>query len=142
MNLLLDLRDRLDLTCFFIAHDLSVVRYVSTRVGVMYLGRLVEVAPRREIFARPRHPYTQGLLRAAPRPDPRFRSAAVAIRGEPPSPLAPPPGCHFHPRCPMATEICRTSRPRSRTVGAGHLVACHHHELAAEEWTAHGRALA
>jgi oligopeptide/dipeptide ABC transporter ATP-binding protein len=138
MNLLLDLRDRLDLTLFFIAHDLSVVQYLSTRVGVMYLGRLVEVAPRRELFTRPRHPYTQGLLRAAPRPDPRRRSAAVAILGEPPSPMAPPPGCHFHPRCPMATDVCRTSRPALTTIQTGHLVACHHHEAAADRWTGAG----
>ncbi len=138
MNLLLDLRDRLDLTLFFIAHDLSVVQYLSTRVGVMYLGRLVEVAPRREIFTRPSHPYTQGLLRAAPRPDPRRRSAAVAILGEPPSPMAPPPGCHFHPRCPMATDICRTARPVLTSIQSGHLVACHHHESAAARWTGAG----
>lgn len=134
MNLLLDLRDRLDLTMFFIAHDLSVVQYLSTRVGVMYLGRLVEVAPRREIFTRPHHPYTQGLLRAAPRPDPSLRTAAVAILGEPPSPTAPPPGCHFHPRCPMASDICRKTRPPLVPASAGHLVACHHHELAADRW--------
>lgn len=134
MNLLLDLRERLDLTLFFIAHDLSVVRYLSTRVGVMYLGRIVEVGPRSDIFRLPRHPYTQGLLRAAPRPDPRHRSTAVAIRGEPPSPLAPPSGCHFHPRCPVATQVCRTTRPPLAAVQADHLVACHHHELAAERW--------
>jgi oligopeptide/dipeptide ABC transporter ATP-binding protein len=135
MNLLLDLRDQLDLTLFFIAHDLSVVQYLSTRVGVMYLGRLVEVAPRRDIFTRPHHPYTQGLLRAAPRADPSRRTAAVAIVGEPPSPTAPPAGCHFHPRCPMATDICRTTRPPLVTAGAGHVVACHHHEFAAQTWT-------
>jgi len=139
MNLLLDLRERLDLTMLFIAHDLSVVRYVSTRVGVMYLGRIVEVAPRREIFTRPRHPYTQGLLRAAPRPDPSYRSTAVAIRGEPPSPMAPPSGCHFHPRCPLATEICRATPPPLATIEADHLVACHHHDRAAEQWTAPDR---
>lgn len=135
MNLLLDLRDRLDLTLFFIAHDLSVVRYVSTNVGVMYLGRIVEVAPRREIFARPRHPYTQGLLRAAPRPDPRRRSDTVAISGELPSPLDPPPGCHFHTRCPIATDICRQTRPPLTDLGASHHVACHHHQLAADRWS-------
>jgi oligopeptide/dipeptide ABC transporter ATP-binding protein len=137
MNLLLDLRDRLDLTILFIAHDLSVVRYVSTRVGVMYLGRIVELASRREIFARPRHPYTQGLLRAAPRPDPARRSSAVAIAGEPPSALDPPPGCHFHTRCPLASDICRTQRPPLAAISTGHLVACHHHAAAAAAWSPH-----
>jgi oligopeptide transport system ATP-binding protein len=137
MNLLLDLRDRLDLTLFFIAHDLSVVQYVSTRVGVMYLGRIVEVAPRRALFTAPRHPYTQGLLRAAPRPDPGRRSTTVAIGGEPPSPLNPPPGCHFHTRCPLATDVCRVERPLLAGVGDGHIVACHHHATAAGQWTGH-----
>jgi oligopeptide/dipeptide ABC transporter ATP-binding protein len=121
----------------FIAHDLSVVRYVSTRVGVMYLGRIVEIAPRLDIFASPRHPYTQGLLRAAPRPDPTRRSSAVAIAGEPPSALNPPSGCHFHTRCPHATSLCREARPGLTNVSPNHLVACHHHEIAAERW--HGR---
>jgi oligopeptide/dipeptide ABC transporter ATP-binding protein len=135
MNLLLDLRDQLDLTILFIAHDLSVVRYVSTRVGVMYLGRIVEIAVRRDIFAAPRHPYTQGLLRAAPRPDPTRRSSAVAIAGEPPSALSPPSGCHFHTRCPLATAVCRESRPALAPVASEHLVACHHHDAAAARWS-------
>ena len=137
MNLLLDLRDRFDLTMLFIAHDLSVVRYVSTRVGVMYLGRIVEIAPRHDIFASPRHPYTQGLLRAAPRPDPASRSSAVAIAGEPPSALNPPSGCHFHTRCPLATPLCREARPPLTNVSRDHLVACHHHETAADRWSGH-----
>ena len=136
MNLLLDLRDRLDLTLFFIAHDLSVVQYLSTRVGVMYLGRLVEVAPRRDLFSAPRHPYTQGLLRAAPRPDPTRRSVAIAIAGEPPSPRDPPPGCHFHTRCPLASARCRTERPALAATDEEHLVACHHQDEAARQWTA------
>ncbi|MBM3523990.1 MAG: ABC transporter ATP-binding protein [Alphaproteobacteria bacterium] len=139
MNLLLDLRDRFDLTMLFIAHDLSVVRYVSTRVGVMYLGRIVELAPRRSIFATPRHPYTQGLLRAAPRPDPAARSSAVAIAGEPPSALSPPPGCHFHTRCPHATSLCREARPPLATVASDHHVACHHHEVAADRWSGYAQ---
>ncbi len=139
MNLLLDLRDRFDLTMLFIAHDLSVVRYVSTRVGVMYLGRIVEIASRRDIFASPRHPYTQGLLRAAPRPDPASRSSAVAIAGEPPSALSPPSGCHFHTRCPLATPLCREARPKLTNVSPDHLVACHHHETAADRWSGHGQ---
>jgi oligopeptide/dipeptide ABC transporter ATP-binding protein len=137
LNLLLDLRDRLDLTILLIAHDLSVVRYVSTRVGVMYLGRIVELAPCREIFVRPRHPYTQGLLRAAPRPDPARRSSAVAIAGEPPSALDPPAGCHFHTRCPLATDICRAERPPLAPIASGHHVACHHHAAALAAWSPH-----
>ena len=130
MNLLLDIRDRLGLTMLFITHNLSVVRYVSDRVGVMYLGRIVELAPTGRLFAAARHPYTQALLKAAPRADPDRPVTTVAITGEPPSPLRPPPGCHFHVRCPLATEICRVTAPPLAPVGGGHLVACHHHELA------------
>ncbi len=138
MNLLLELRDRLDLTMLFIAHDLGVVRYVSTRVLVMYLGRIVESAPRRDLFATPRHPYTQGLLRAAPRADPARRSTAVAVTGEPPSPLDPPPGCHFHTRCRIASALCRETRPPLAAASADHLVACHHQDLAAARWSGDG----
>jgi len=127
MNLLLDLRDRLGLTLLFIAHDLSVVRYLSDRVGVMYLGRIVETGSRDQIFGAARHPYTQALLRAAPRPDPGRRGGAAALVGEPPSPLDPPPGCHFHTRCPRATDICRRLVPPPETVATGHVVRCHHH---------------
>lgn len=135
MNLLLDLREKFDLTMLFIAHDLAVVRYVSTRVGVMYLGRIVEIGSRRSLFGAPRHPYTQGLLRAAPRPDPGRRSDAIAIAGEPPSALDPPPGCHFHTRCPIASERCRIERPALLPVAGDQSVACHHHETAAGRWT-------
>jgi len=135
MNLLLDLRARFDLTMLFIAHDLAVVRYVSTRVGVMYLGRIVEIGSRRTLFGAPRHPYTQGLLRAAPRPDPSRRSDTAAIGGEPPSPLDPPSGCHFHTRCPIATARCRSERPALTPVSGEQSVACHHHETAAGRWT-------
>ncbi len=130
MNLLLDLRDRLGLTLLFIAHDLSVVRYLSDRVGVMYLGRIVEVGTRAQIFEAPRHPYTQALLRAAPRPDPDRRTTDAAIKGEPPSPLDPPKGCHFHTRCPLATDICRNKAPPPEDIGGGHVVRCHHHASA------------
>jgi oligopeptide transport system ATP-binding protein len=130
MNLLLERRDRLGLTLLFIAHDLSVVRYLSDRVGVMYLGRIVETGSRDQLFGAARHPYTQALLRAAPRPDPGRRDGAAALAGEPPSPLAPPPGCHFHTRCPRATEICRSLAPPPETVAAGHVVRCHHHATA------------
>lgn len=134
MNLLLDLRDRLDLTMLFIAHDLSVVRYVSDRVAVMYLGRIVEYAKQADIFARPRHPYTQGLLRAAPRADPSQRPSAVAIVGEPPSALNPPSGCHFHTRCPIASDICRQTRPPLAAATPEHLVACHNADQAVANW--------
>ncbi len=130
MNLLLELRDRLGLTLLFIAHDLSVVRYLSDRVGVMYLGRIVESGTRDQIFGRARHPYTQALLRAAPRPDPARRGGAAALGGEPPSPLNPPPGCHFHTRCPRATDLCRVTAPPPEVVETGHVVRCHHHATA------------
>jgi len=130
MNLLLDLRDRLGLTLLFIAHDLSVVRYLSDRVGVMYLGRIVEIGTRDRIFAAPRHPYTQALLRAAPRPDPAHRGTEAALGGEPPSPLDPPKGCHFHTRCPRATALCRNIAPPPETVAPDHIVRCHHHDPA------------
>ena len=127
LNLLLDLRGRLGLTLLFIAHDLSVVRYLSDRVGVMYLGRIVESGTRDQMFGAARHPYTQALLRAAPRPDPSRKGSEAAVRGEPPSPLAPPPGCHFHTRCPLATDLCRSTAPAPETLAPGHVVRCHHH---------------
>jgi oligopeptide/dipeptide ABC transporter ATP-binding protein len=127
LNLLLDLRSRLGLTLLFIAHDLSVVRYLSDRVGVMYLGRIVESGTRDQMFGAARHPYTRALLRAAPRPDPSNKGDQAAVIGEPPSPLAPPPGCHFHTRCPLASDICRSKAPPPETVAPGHVVRCHHH---------------
>jgi oligopeptide/dipeptide ABC transporter ATP-binding protein len=130
LNLLKDLKAQLGLTMLFIAHDLSVVQYISTRVGVMYLGKIVEIAPRKQLFAHPRHPYTQGLLLAAPQPDPLHRTTRIAVEGEPPSPLHPPPGCRFHTRCPLASELCRVEEPVLQNLGGGHLVACHHHDQA------------
>ena len=135
MNLLLELRERLGLTLLFITHDLSVVRYVSTRVAVMYLGRIVEIAPTATLFREARHPYTQGLLLAAPNLDPEAGSATVAMRGEPPSPLRPPSGCAFHARCHLATGICRTSPPPLQYRSGSHGIACHHHEKAARSAT-------
>ncbi len=128
LNLLLELKERLGLTLLFIAHDLSVVQYISSRVGVMYLGKIVEVAPQRRLFSEPRHPYTQGLLLAAPQPDPDHQTTRVALEGEPPSPLNPPPGCRFHTRCYLATELCRTQEPTLEPIGDDHLVACHYHQ--------------
>ena len=127
LNLFIDLRRDLGLTCLFISHDLGVVRHVSDRVAIMYLGRVVEIGPTAEIFAAPRHPYTQALLESVPRLN-RNSSVDNAFRpiaGEIPSPLAPPPGCHFHPRCPHATEACRTTMPQLRHVDRNRSAACH-----------------
>ena len=124
LNLLKRLEQEEGLTTLFISHNLAVVRFVSATVGVMYLGRLVEVAPTEALFATPRHPYTQLLLDAIPRVGQGRRSAG-APAGDLPSPLAPPPGCSFHPRCPAAAEVCRREAPPLRTLGDGSAVACH-----------------
>jgi oligopeptide/dipeptide ABC transporter ATP-binding protein len=125
VNLLLELQQRLGLTVLFIAHDLRLVQHLSHRVAVMYLGRIVELAPTEALFATPRHPYTQALLRAAPSLDPEKRNLSDALTGELPSPLSPPPGCPFHPRCPRAIGICRTERPALAPLRDGRLAACH-----------------
>jgi peptide/nickel transport system ATP-binding protein len=128
INLLEDLQQKLGLTYLFIAHDLAVVRHISTKVAVMYLGRIVEQAPAEQLFSTPRHPYTQALLAAAPIPDPVIERARprTIIKGELPSPLNPPAGCVFHPRCPLATEDCKKGIPATRELAPGHLVACIH----------------
>ncbi len=127
INLLEDLQTRLNLSYLFIAHDLAVVRHISDRVAVMYLGRIAEVADRDELYANPKHPYTQALLDAAPIPDPRVERARAprALKGEIPSPLNPPSGCVFHTRCPIADEQCRREIPQVRQIGPRHIVACH-----------------
>jgi peptide/nickel transport system ATP-binding protein len=128
INLLEDLQQQLGLTYLFIAHDLAVVRHISTRVAVMYLGRIVEEAPADQLFASPKHPYTRALLAAAPIPDPaieRTRPRSI-IKGELPSPLNPPAGCVFHPRCPLATEECKKGVPATRELAPNHHVACIH----------------
>ncbi len=125
VNLLGDLQARLGLSYLFIAHDLAVVKHVATRVAVMYLGRIVETAARDELFARPLHPYTRALLAAIPRPDPAQKLARQVPGGDVPSPLDPPPGCHFHTRCPFAADRCRTEVPTLRQVAPAHLTACH-----------------
>jgi oligopeptide/dipeptide ABC transporter ATP-binding protein len=125
MNLLKDLQAQLGLTYLLIAHDLATVRYVATTVGVMYLGRLVEVTPAEELFTRPRHPYTQALLSAALPAHPDVKREEVLLRGEVPSPLDVPGGCRFHPRCPVAVPQCAEVDPPEREVGAGHRAACH-----------------
>ena len=128
INLLEDLQKKLGLTYLFIAHDLAVVRHISTRVAVMYLGRIVELADSAELFANPKHPYTQALLAAAPIPDPVIERARPRkiITGELPSPLNPPSGCVFHPRCPLATEDCKKAVPAQRELARDHMVACIH----------------
>jgi oligopeptide/dipeptide ABC transporter ATP-binding protein len=130
LNLLQDLRERLGLTMLFVAHDLRIIEHVSDRVAVMYLGRIVELAPRDEIYRNPRHPYTRALLSAVPVPDPRSRSSrtregTMVTGGDVPSPLRPPPGCAFHPRCPYAEDACRRVTPPLVVGRGGHAVACH-----------------
>jgi peptide/nickel transport system ATP-binding protein len=127
LNLFMQLRRDLGLTYLFISHDLGVVEHLSDRVVIMYLGRVVESAPTEEIFSRPNHPYTQALLKQVPRLDSR-KTQFKPIVGEIPSPLAPPPGCHFHPRCPHALPRCREQAPALREVAAAHLSACHLNE--------------
>lgn len=126
LNLLKDLQDELNLTYLFIAHDLSVVEHVSDDVAVMYVGKLVEQAPTRQLFARPRHPYTEALLSAIPRPDPdQPLPETGGVEGELPDPANPPPGCYFHPRCPYAQQICREQAPPLVEVAPGQIAACH-----------------
>jgi oligopeptide/dipeptide ABC transporter ATP-binding protein len=126
LNLLSDLQQKFGLAYIFISHDLSVVRHIADRVAVMYLGRIVETADVDTLFRSPRHPYTQALLSAVPRPVPGLKRQRVNLPGDPPSPLAPPSGCHLHPRCPLATELCRTTTPPLTAVAPSHRVACHH----------------
>jgi peptide/nickel transport system ATP-binding protein len=124
LNLFMQLREQLDLTYLFISHDLGVIQHLSDRVVVMYLGRVVETAPSEALFAEPNHPYTQALLEEVPRIDSRKRRFEP-IRGEIPSPIDPPPGCHFHPRCPFAVVRCRTEQPALKEIAPGRLSACH-----------------
>jgi oligopeptide transport system ATP-binding protein len=125
INLLRDLQARLALSYLFIAHDLAVVKHIADRVAVMYLGKIVELAPKAELFAAPRHPYTQALLSAIPVPEPAARRERIILQGDVPSPLAPPAGCRFHTRCPHAQERCRREEPALADDGSGHAAACH-----------------
>ncbi|CAG9609916.1 Oligopeptide transport ATP-binding protein OppF [Pseudoneobacillus rhizosphaerae] len=126
LNLLKKLQRELGLTYVFIAHGLPAVRHISDRIGVMYLGRMVELSDRDEIFEKPLHPYTQALLDSVPIPDPKLRKEHQLIEGEIPNPSNPPSGCHFHPRCPYATDRCRQEDPEYREIMPKHFVACHH----------------
>jgi peptide/nickel transport system ATP-binding protein len=128
LNLFMDLREQLNLTYLFISHDLGVVEHLSDRVVIMYLGRVVESAPAEEVFRRPNHPYTQTLLAEIPRLSSRHKTF-TAIQGEMPSPLHPPSGCHFHPRCPHAMPRCKTEAPTLRGIAVNHVSACHLNDL-------------
>jgi oligopeptide/dipeptide ABC transporter ATP-binding protein len=125
INLLMDLQAEFNLSYLFIAHDLAVVEHISQRVAVMYLGRIVEYADTKDLFTDARHPYTEALLSAVPVPNPRVKRIKKVLQGDVPSPVTPPPGCHFHTRCPYAEARCRVEVPQLKQVAPGHLVSCH-----------------
>lgn len=125
LNLMQDLQEQYGLTYMFISHDLSVVKFISDRVAVMYLGRVVELAPTQDLFAKPLHPYTQALMSAVPVPNPAQKKQRIVLTGDVPNPETPPTGCAFHPRCPYAMDRCRSEAPALRTLDTGHQVSCH-----------------
>ena len=125
LNLMRDLQKEFDLTYMFISHDLSVVKHLCDRIGVMYLGKMVELSPKKDLYLEPLHPYTQSLLSAVPIPNPKRKRERIVLQGDVPSPSNPPSGCTFHPRCPMAMEICRVVQPQFQQVKDGRFVACH-----------------
>ena len=128
LNLLQDLQTQFHLTYLFVAHDLSVVEHISDRVAVMYVGKLVEMAETEDLFLHPMHPYTEALLSAVPKPDPRFRSKRIVLEGDVADPANPPKGCYFNPRCRYAAEICRNEPPQLRELRPDHFVSCHRAE--------------
>ena len=129
VNLMSDLQDELGLALLFISHDLAIVEHLTHRVAVMYLGKIVEIADRRTLFASPRHPYTRALLSAVPVPDPAAKRDRIILRGDVPSPINPPSGCRFHTRCPYVFDRCRVEEPVLRDTAAGQKAACHLDEL-------------
>lgn len=128
LNLLQDLQAEFDLTYVFIAHDLSVVEHISDRVSVMYVGKLVEMADTEELFGNPLHPYTEALMSAVPKPDPRYKGRRILLEGDVADPANPPSGCYFHPRCRYATDVCRQEEPELRELNPDHYVSCHRAE--------------
>lgn len=128
LNLMKDLQEKFSLTYLFISHDLSVIKFISDQVGVMYLGKLVELAPTEDIFAEPLHPYTKALMSAVPVPDPEAKREQIVLTGDVPSALNPPQGCAFHTRCPVAMDVCKSVVPKWQEVSAGRQVACHLYE--------------
>ena len=125
LNLMMDLQDQLNLTYLFVSHDLSVVSQISDRVVVMYVGKVVETGTPKEIFESPRHPYTAALATSLPKADPRLKQERIVLQGEVANPSDPPSGCYFHPRCPYATDICKTETPELKQIGNGRTVSCH-----------------
>ncbi|MGN7175991.1 ABC transporter ATP-binding protein [Cytobacillus sp. SAFR-174] len=128
LNLLKKLQKEYGLTYLFISHDLGVVRHISDRIIVMYLGKVVEIAEKKSLFSNPRHPYTQALLSAIPEPNRKKKKERIILKGDVPSPIDPPAGCRFHTRCPLATDLCRQSDPELKSLGEGHQAACHYAE--------------
>ena len=130
LNLMMDLQEEFGLAYLFVSHDLGVVEHIGHRIAVMYLGKIVELADKRTLFASPQHPYAQALIAAAPLPDPRAKRERLVLEGDVPSPINPPPGCRFHTRCPFAFDRCKTEEPKLKPMADGRLVACHLREAA------------